>query len=296
MSKDPDPFTVVIPAFDEEDSIEQTIDEIAESIGNAAGFTILVVNDGSNDGTGDILSSLQASGEHPYLRVVTHPRNLGYGASLKTGIRSSSTDLIAITDADGTYPNHRMVELVAAASEADMVVGARSASEGMTYSKIRRIPKIFLCNWVSWLSGRNVPDMNSGMRVFRKDVAVKFFRILPDSFSFTTTQTLCMHRNRYRVKYIPIGYNSRVGKSKIKPIRDTLRFTQLILRTGMYFAPLRCLAPVIFTLLCAFLASLYYDIMILSNLTDKTVMLFLFSMNTSIFALLADMVDKRSSL
>ena len=105
-----------------------------------------------------------------------------------------------------------------------------------------------------------------------------------------------MHRNRYLVKYIPIGYNSRVGKSKIKPIRDTLRFIQLILRTGMYFAPLRCLLPLIIALAGASVMSLAYDTFVLENLTDKTVMLFLFAMNTAVFALLADMIDKRSSL
>lgn len=286
-------FTVVVPCYNEEGAIAETIDEITNSIGEAP-YELLVVNDGSGDRSGEILEQIVREGRFPHLRVVHHEKNRGYGAALKTGIRRARTELVAITDADGTYPNDRLPELVEIAADADMVVGHRSASEGMTYSPIRRIPKLFLANWVSWLARRRVPDMNSGLRVFRKSLTERFFRVLPDGFSFTTTQTLCMLCNRFDVRYIPISYNARVGKSKIKPIRDTLRFMQLILRTGMYFGPLRALAPVVALLGLMFLASLAYDIFAIQNLTDKTVMLMLFTMNTGIFALLADMIDKRS--
>jgi len=119
-------------------------------------------------------------------------------------------------------------------------------------------------------------------------------RILPDTFSFTTTITVAMMRNRDDVRFVPIGYSARIGTSKIRPIQDTLRFFQLILRTGMYFAPLRVLGPLIVLLMTAFAASLCYDIFVARNLTDKTVLLLLFGLNTTLFALLADMIDKRS--
>jgi len=136
--------------------------------------------------------------------------------------------------------------------------------------------------------------MNSGMRVFRKSVVERFMNILPNGFRFTTTITLSMVRNHYYVRFVQISYASRVGKSKIQPIRDTLRFTQLIIRTGMYFAPLRVLTPIILLLMFGFGGSLFYDVFVLRNLTDKTVLLLLFTLNTAMFALLADMIDKRS--
>ena len=136
--------------------------------------------------------------------------------------------------------------------------------------------------------------MNSGLRVFRKSIAERFFKILPDGFSLTTTLTVAMMRNRYAVVFEPIAFSDRVGRSKIRPLRDTLGFIQLIVRTGMYFAPLRVLLPLVAVLSIAFAVSLGYDIVVLKNLTDKTIILLLFAMNTALFGLLADMIDKRS--
>jgi glycosyltransferase involved in cell wall biosynthesis len=228
------------------------------------------------------------------LRVVEHRRNLGYGAALKSGIRRSHAEYICITDADGTYPNRRIPELLRTAVDHDMVVGAR-IGEDVTYSKVRSIPKMVLIPWVSFLCGGNVPDINSGLRVFRRDIALRFLKLLPDGFSFTTTITICLLRNRHDVIFVPISYTKRVGKSHIKPIRDTLRFVQLIGRTGMYFAPMRLLAPIGMLLGMMFIASAFYDAFALHNLTDKTILLAVSSLNVFMFAMLADMIDKRSS-
>lgn len=265
---------------------------LAKHLQGISRYEILAVNDGSTDGTGAILE--KCAENHPHLRIVHHDRNQGYGAALKTGIRRSAGDFIAIIDADGTYPYDRLPDLFERAQTADMVVGARTG-ENVTYSFIRKIPKVFLKSYMSWLAGRNIPDMNSGLRIFRRSSAERFLKILPDSFSFTTTITLAMLRNRYDVQFVPIDYMSRKGQSKIRPIHDTIRFAQLIMRTGMYFAPLRVLLPIAGFLFLGFCASICYDVFVLRNLTDKSVMLLMFSMNTAIFALLADMIDKRSS-
>jgi glycosyltransferase involved in cell wall biosynthesis len=285
-------FSVVVPCYNEEKAILATIQALRASLTEAGPYELIAVNDGSTDGSGEILR--QAQNEDATLRVVHHERNLGYGAALKAGIRRAVSGLIVITDADGTYPPDCIQKLVETAEDADMVVGART-SDNVTYPFIRKIPKIFLANYVSWLAGKRIPDMNSGMRVFRKSVVERFMNILPNGFSFTTTITLSMVRNHYDVRFIPISYASRVGKSKIQPIRDTLRFTQLIIRTGMYFAPLRVLTPIILLLMLGFGGSLFYDVFVLRNLTDKTVILLLFALNTALFALLADMIDKRST-
>ena len=184
-------------------------------------------------------------------------------------------------------------ELIEQLHDNDMVVGSRSGND-VKYSKLRAIPKYFLRLYASWVVGRRIPDLNSGMRAFRKDLAERFLNILPDGFSFTTTITIAFLTRRYRVTYVPISYSHRIGKSKIQPVRDTLRFMQLIVRTGMYFAPLRVFMPIIVILITSFLSCLAYDIYVLNNLTDKTVLLMTFTMSTTFFALLADMIDKRS--
>ena len=289
----PPRFSVVVPCYNEEDGIADTVAELRRHLGDPAGYELVIVDDGSRDGTADALAALRRDDAH--LRVETHPVNRGYGAALKTGIRRAKSHTIVITDADGTYPNHRIPELVVdvADGEADMVVGARVADD-VEYPLIRKIPKAFLIRFASWLARTRIPDMNSGLRVMRREVVLKYVKILPDSFSFTTTITLAMLQNYHDVRWVPIGYKARVGKSKIKPVRDTLRFLQLIGRTGMYFAPLRLLLPVVGVLLLVTIGFGVYDVS-RGDLGDKTVLLLMFTMNTAIFALLADMIDKRSA-
>jgi len=285
-------FTVVVPCFNEESAIEESLQLLQDCLRDSPPHEIIMVDDGSSDRTGAILD--QRAKEIDNLRVVHHERNQGYGSALKTGIRRARGELVAIIDADGTYPYDRLPDLIEEARTADMVVGARTG-EDVTYSFIRKIPKFFLKGYMSWLAGQSIPDMNSGLRVFRRTSAERFLKVLPDTFSFTTTITLSMLRNHYDVRFVPISYAGRIGKSKIKPVQDTLRFAQLIVRTGMYFAPLRVLLPLAGFLFLGCCASIAYDIFVLRNLTDKSVLLLMFSMNITVFALLADMIDKRSS-
>ena len=289
--------SIIIPCFNESGAIESTIREIFSSIKpiTVSAVEVIVVNDGSTDGSKETLDRLSNELQELPLRVVHHSRNLGYGAALKTGIQRSRAELICITDADGTYPNERIPELLQQAQEHDMVVGARIGQD-VDYSKIRSIPKMILVPWVSFLCGANVPDMNSGLRVFHRDIALRYLKILPDGFSFTTTITICFLRNRRHVLFTPISYSRRIGKSHIKPIKDTLRFVQLIARTGMYFAPMRLLMPLCLLFAALFGASALFDILFLQDLTDKTILLAFISINVAMFAMLADMIDKRSDI
>jgi glycosyltransferase involved in cell wall biosynthesis len=281
------PFSLIVPVYNEALCIAQTLDEFQVILTTAnCQYEIIVVNDGSTDGTANILQ------HYPQVRVIEHNRNQGYGAALKTGIRYAQYPLIVITDADGTYPNDRIPELVGLAENADMVVGAR-IGVNVKYSKLRSIPKWFLVRFAEWITRQPIPDLNSGLRVFRKSVVERFLTILPDGFSFTTTITIAMLTNRYFVKYVPIDYRYRVGKSKIQPIRDTLRFWQLILRTGIYFAPLRVLLPIAGVFLISFLYTALEDIFVRQDLTERTLILFIATTQFSLFALLADMIDKR---
>ena len=284
-------FSLVVPCYNECMALPDAVLNLRKVIDVDYDYEIIAVDDGSTDDTAEKLRQAQAA--DPSLVIVTHPVNVGYGAALKSGIREAKSDLVVITDADGTYPNDRIGDLVQLASQYDMVVGSRTAAEAK-YSNLRKIPKAFLTTYASWIAGRRIPDLNSGLRVYSKQVLLKYSHLLSNQFSFTTTSTLAFLTNGYRVHYEPIGYSPRIGKSHIKPIRDTLRFVQLIVRMGMYFAPLRVFLPIILLLSLVSLASLAYDVFSLQNITDKSVILMMFAMNTTFFALIADMIDKRT--
>lgn len=227
--------SIVIPAFNEEAGVAESIKELRDHF-ELTDITpeIIVVDDGSKDKT-----AREAKGAGA--RVIQHRSNRGYGASLKTGILEASHDIIAITDADGTYPAKYLPEMLVELEQADMVVGSRTGSE-VNIPLSRRPAKWLLRVMANYVSNTKIPDLNSGLRVFRRDVAVQYFAILSDQFSFTTTITLALLCDKYAVTYIPIDYRKRQGKSKIVPW-DAGSFAILILRVAMLFRPLRVFIP-----------------------------------------------------
>ena len=285
-------FSVIVPCFDEELAICHTVESLREHLGDRDSYELIVVNDGSTDQTESILATLAK--EDSSLRIFHHDDNQGYGAALKSGIRKARSELIVITDADGTYPSEKILDLVWLIDheDADMAVGSRTG-EDVNHRPFRSLPMMFLRRYASWIAGRNIPDLNSGLRVFRKSVAVRFFDLLPDGFSFTTTITLSMLTNFFDVRYLPINYAKRMGMSKIKPVRDTINFLALIVRVGIFFAPLRVFVPIGLILGVGSLVSLSYDLLILDDLTEKTVILLIFFVNVMMFAILAEMIDRR---
>ena len=179
-----------------------------------------------------------------------------------------------------------------------MAVGARIGAN-VHIPLVRRPAKWALRRLASYLAGIRIPDLNSGLRAFRRELVLKYLGILPDGFSFTTTITLASLTNRHRVEYVTIDYAPRSGRSKIKPIRDTLGFTALILRTVLYFNPLKVFFPVFGMLLLLLGGSLYVDIAMTEggpNLSDKTVIVFLAAVQVLTLGLVADLIDKKSRL
>jgi glycosyltransferase involved in cell wall biosynthesis len=279
--------SIVVPAYNEEGSISHTLEQIDRVMKSQEyRYEVIVVDDGSKDRTGE------RAKERPSARVITHPRNRGYGASLKTGIKNAGGEIIVITDADGTYPVDQIPLLLSHMNEYDMVVGARTKKDAQI-ELIRRPAKWLLSVLANYLSGTKIPDLNSGLRVFRRDIALKFFSILSDQFSFTTTITLAMICSGYAIHYEPISYFRRVGKSKISPIRDTSNFILLIIRTVMYFNPLRVFLPISLMLAVLGIAMLCYDAFVIRNIGDKTVLLLSMALLIAAIGLLSDLIVKK---
>jgi glycosyltransferase involved in cell wall biosynthesis len=236
-------FSVIIPCYNEDQSIAKTIQLIRQELASSNTYELIVVDDGSSDQTHSEL--IRIFSKDSDLKVLRHEVNKGYGAAIKTGILAAGTDTIVIIDADGTYPIDRIQDLVNRSQYVDMVVGSRVGSNPL----IRRIPKFLIRTYLSWLIQQEVPDMNSGLRVFKASQAKRLFKLLPNRFSFTTTITLLLLANNRKVRFVPIDYKSRVGQSKFRVVKDTLLMISSIINTGFLYRPTR----VIFSLTLSFL-------------------------------------------
>lgn len=229
--------SIVIPAYNEEGAIGPVLDALKALPIDAE---IIVVDDGSTDETAKIATDHGA-------RVIRHAVNGGYGRSVKDGVKLASTDTIIVSDADGTYPIDQIPVLLERFNEGiDMVVGAR---QGKAYrgSFFKMIGRAFLKKIVEFATGRTIPDVNSGLRVFRGDIAKIYFPDICDGFSFTTTITLVFLLTHRSVAFMPIPYHVRVGRSKVKMFKDTLRTLQYITECIVRYNPLK-----LFLLLCIF--------------------------------------------
>ncbi len=282
-------LSVVVPAYNEEHGIGTVLDGLARVLdGTGRRYEIVIVDDGSMDRTAQAVASAKVPA-----RVVRHPENRGYGASLRSGIRASRGEWILITDADGTYPAEAIPGLLAQAEGVDMVVGARTKA-GAAIPLVRRPAKWFLTKLANYLTGRRIPDLNSGLRLMRREALTPLLPLTPDGFSFTTTITLAMLTRQKEVRFVPIDYRVRVGSSKIRPVQDTLRFFQLIIRTVIYFNPLKVFAPASFLLLGLSAVVFVYSAVWMGRLLDTTVtILFVGGIQILAIGLLADLIDKR---
>jgi len=278
--------SVVIPAYNEEEGLAQVVAGLrARMETSGRPFEILVVDDGSVDRTLEVARGLGVT-------VIPHTVNRGYGAALKTGIRAARGEHVLICDGDGTYPPESIPELLRHIDGNDMVVAARTG-ESVDIPFFRKLAKGILRRLAIYLSESDIPDLNSGLRAFKRETAMHFFPILPAGFSFTTTITLAMLCNEGTVRYVPINYSKRTGRSKIRPLRDTINFLMLIMRTILYFNPLRIFLPVSLGIGLMFLVSLAWDLFVLKDLTEKTLIFMFGAVQLLAIGVIADLITKR---
>lgn len=235
--------TIIIPAYNEEASIGGVLQGLDAWRERAE---IIVIDDASTDRTAEIA---QAAG----VRVMRHLHNKGYGAGLKTGIRAAVGDIVVMMDADSEHDAAQISLLLDHLGDNDMVVGARG--KGSHAPLLRRPGKWLLSQVANYLAQANIPDLNSGFRACRKDVALRFLHILPNGFSFSTTLTLALFKEGYNTAYVPITTTPRVGTSTVNPIRDGINTLMLIIRIIALFDPIKVFLP---TSLLLFLIGLVY--------------------------------------
>jgi len=282
------PVTVMIPALNEEESLASTVSSIEKHRALFSELELIVINDGSHDRTAEIARGLPVT-------LIEHEITRGYGASLKNGLRRAKGDLIIITDADGTYPLEDLPRLLAEATELDMIVAARTG-EQVHIPVPRRIGKWIITQLAEYLTGQHIPDLNSGFRIFRKDIALRFLPIYPDGFSITSTLTLAMLTNGYRVKFLPISYRKRVGKSSIHPIRDFINFVVLVIRICACFKPLNVFIPPAVVLIVLGIIKGAIDYAGQHHLGGLSITMALTGIQTLFIGLLADLIVQRMKL
>ncbi len=280
-------ISVVLPVHNEEDCILATIDEVQNAL-KAAGlsFEILVVDDGSSDRSVELARQRD-------VRIIQHKRNIGVGAARKTGILQAKGEVIVTTDVDGTYPNDQIPSLLRRFEETgcDMVVGARVGKNVTFEWPHRALPKFLIRSLASYLTQHRIPDLNSGLRVIRREAALKYFYLLPDSHSWESTITLAFLCNHHTVEFVPIDYFKRKGgRSTFAPLRDTYNYISLVIRTIMYFAPLRVFIPSSLLVMLGGGIKMIYDWMVYRKIGSLDVIIFLSGILIIFVGLLADLI------
>ncbi|MBB5074779.1 glycosyltransferase family 2 protein [Nonomuraea endophytica] len=284
--------TIVLPCYNEQDHVIDEVERITKAM-DSSGYTyeLVAVDDCSTDAT---LAKLQeAAPRFPNMRIRAFHRNGGSGTVRRIGTQEARGEIVVWTDADMTYPNERIPDLVQILEKdqtIDQVVGARTSEEGS--HKLLRVPAKWVIRKVAEkLAGQKIPDLNSGLRAFRKSVARPYLRLLPPGFSCVTTITLSFLSNQHDVYYLPIGYAKRAGKSKFSFVSDAYRYILQVLRMIMYFNPLKVLMPPALWLVGIGIVKGVWDMVQHPfYFPANTVMIFLSGMLIGSVALLADLI------
>ncbi|GAA2424307.1 hypothetical protein GCM10010191_40770 [Actinomadura vinacea] len=289
---DPVHVTIVLPCYNEQDHVIDEVERICKAMDNSGkSYELLAVDDRSTD---DTLARLrEAAPRFPNMRIMAFQHNSGSGTVRRIGSQQARGEIVVWTDADMSYPNERipdLVEMLDTDPSIDQVVGARTSEEGS--HKAMRVPaKWFIRKIAERLTNSKIPDLNSGLRAFRREVSLPYLRLLPPGFSCVTTITIAFLSNQHPVKYVPIDYAKRAGKSKFKFFKDAYRYILQVLRMVMYFNPLKVLMPLALWLLAIGIGKGVFDMVVhFGYFANNTVMIFISGLLIASLALLADLI------
>lgn len=277
-------ITILLPVYNEEKALPVVVEGIRAAMKDAPKtYEILVVDDKSTDGSA-------AAAERLGCRVIRHMSNRGAGASRKTGILASRGDIIVMIDADGSYETSDIPRILSFFPLYDQVNGARTGEKG-TYPMLRAPAKWFIRTLASFLAGSRIPDLNTGMKAFKKEVMIPYLWTVPDGFSCVSSMTLAFLCNGHPVAYMPTRYHERIGKSKFHPLKDTYLYLLTVLRIITYFNPLKIFFPAAFLLLSVGVTKSLYDyFFVVHRLQLSDIVLVISGVVVGLQGLLADLV------
>jgi glycosyltransferase involved in cell wall biosynthesis len=288
--------TIVLPCFNEQDHVLDEVERISAAM-DASVYTyeLLVIDDASTDRTLAVLE--EALPRYPQMRLMPFRRNGGSGTARRIGSFEARGEIVVWTDADMTYPNERIPEFVAMLDDPtyDQIVGARTSEEGT--HKLLRVPAKWLIRKLAEkLTNSSIPDLNSGLRAFRREVSLPYLRLLPPGFSCVTTITLAFLSNQHDIRFVPIDYAKRAGTSKFHFVKDAYRYILQVLRMVMYFNPLKVLMPpALFLLTLGILKGVFDMVVHPVRFAVNTVLIFITGVVIAALALLADLIVRSRS-
>ena len=296
-NENPVDVTVVLPCYNEQDHVLAEIERVTDAMNRSAySYELLLIDDASTDGTLGIVRT--AAPRYPQLRIIAFHANGGSGTARRIGTQQARGRIVVWTDADMSYPNERIPDLVEALDKdesIDQIVGARTSEQGS--HKFLRVPaKWIIRKLAERLSNSKIPDLNSGLRAFRREVSLPYLRLLPPGFSCVTTITMAFLHNQHSIAYVPIGYAKRSGTSKFHFVKDAYRYILQVVRMVMYFNPLKVLMPPSLVLLTLGCGKAAYDVITQPvRLATNTVLIFLTGLIIASLALLADLIVRSRS-
>ena len=282
--------TILLPAYNEELAIGRVLAEIVEALADEPyAYEILVVDDASTDRTVEQAEQFAASCWQCPVRVVRLPDNRGAGAARRRGVREARGEIVVMLDADGTYPAATIPHLLRHFPAYDQVNGARTSEQG-TLPWLRRPAKWFIRKLASYLTGFPIPDLNTGLKGFKRAEMLPWLWVVPDGFSCVTTMTMAFLTNGYAVKYVPTDYRPRIGRSKFHPIKDTAAYLATVLRMVLYFRPLKVFLPLSGAMIALGVAKSVWDRIATGSMQESDIVLLSAGFMTCMLGLLAEVV------
>jgi len=278
--KNPISLSIILPAKNEADNLAPLLQELKTGFPEAE---IIVINDGSNDETAEIATEAK-------VRVISHPYCQGNGASVKTGARNATGDILVFMDADGQHDPADIPSLLHKLSEGyDMAVGARHVSSQASW--LRKIANAFYNKLASMMTGHKIEDLTSGFRAVKANKFRRFLYLLPNGFSYPTTSTMAFFRSGFPVAYVPIHAGKRQGKSHIRLIKDGTRFLLIILKVGALFSPMRLFLPISLMVFITGISYYTYTFLTIGRFTNMSALLILSSLIIFLIGILSEQIS-----